>query len=89
MRQNDVHTDDETCSNFFVDLAEYPRWLFPLMAGGRIIGAIGASGAAGKVIGAEDDACARAGREAIAAKLFTAHDPDAFKAMKKSPEFLE
>ena len=38
----------------------------PIRRGGRVIGAIGVSGAAGKVIGAADEACALAGLRAIA-----------------------
>ena len=41
----------------------------PIRARGKVIGAIGASGAAGKIIGAQDEACARAGRDALAGKL--------------------
>ena len=37
----------------------------PLKVGGVLVGAIGSSGAAGKIIGAQDEECARAGRAAI------------------------
>jgi uncharacterized protein GlcG (DUF336 family) len=37
----------------------------PLVAHGELIGAVGVSGAAGKIIGAQDEECARAGRDAL------------------------
>ena len=37
----------------------------PIVARGKTIGAIGASGAAGRIIGEQDERCARAGRDAI------------------------
>ena len=37
----------------------------PITVNGKLIGAIGASGAAGKVIGGQDEACARAGLKVI------------------------
>lgn len=41
----------------------------PIVVKGRVIGAIGSSGAAGKIIGAQDEICARAGLAAIASQL--------------------
>ncbi|WP_322746260.1 heme-binding protein [Rouxiella badensis] len=41
----------------------------PLHVGSTVVGAIGVSGSAGKIIGAQDEACARAGRDAVAAQL--------------------
>lgn len=37
----------------------------PLFAEGRLVGAIGASGAAGRIIGAQDEACAKAGARVV------------------------
>lgn len=37
----------------------------PIVAKGVVIGAIGVSGAAGKIIGQQDESCAAAGRDAI------------------------
>lgn len=41
----------------------------PILRGGQVIGAIGVSGAAGKVIGAQDEACAMAGLQAVENKF--------------------
>jgi uncharacterized protein GlcG (DUF336 family) len=41
----------------------------PLMSGSEVIGAIGVSGAGGKVIGQQDEVCARAGLDRIKNKL--------------------
>jgi uncharacterized protein GlcG (DUF336 family) len=41
----------------------------PIVLFGKVIGAIGTSGAAGIIIGAQDEICARAGLDAISAKL--------------------
>ncbi len=40
----------------------------PLLSGGKLIGAIGVSGAAGFPIGRQDETCAAAGRDAIGAR---------------------
>ncbi|MCC3705228.1 heme-binding protein [Rouxiella badensis] len=40
----------------------------PLHVGSTLVGAIGVSGSAGKIIGAQDEVCARAGRDAFAAQ---------------------
>jgi len=37
----------------------------PIKVGGALIGAIGSRGAAGRIIGATDEECARSGRAAI------------------------
>jgi uncharacterized protein GlcG (DUF336 family) len=41
----------------------------PILRGGKVIGAVGVSGAAGTVIGQQDEVCAQAGLRSIQAKL--------------------